>query len=80
VHRIAVPASGLPEAEATATKAVSSAVEEGNVQALNYFIAQKYVEAVTAIGRSSNAKVVLVPLEATALVGTVAGIIRPPPI
>ena len=49
-------------------------MEEGSVQALNYFIAQKYVEAVTAIGRSSNAKVVLMPLEATALVGTVAGI------
>jgi regulator of protease activity HflC (stomatin/prohibitin superfamily) len=64
----------LAEAEATATKAVSSAVEEGNVQALNYFIAQKYVQAVKAIGRSSNAKVVLMPLEATALVGTVAGI------
>jgi regulator of protease activity HflC (stomatin/prohibitin superfamily) len=64
----------LAEAEATATRAVSKAVEEGNVQALNYFIAQKYVEAVTAIGRSSNAKVVLMPLEATALVGTVAGI------
>ena len=64
----------LAEAEGTATKAVSSAVEDGNVQALNYFIAQKYVEAVSTIGRSTNAKLVLMPLEATALVGTIAGI------
>jgi regulator of protease activity HflC (stomatin/prohibitin superfamily) len=64
----------LAEAEATATKAVSSAVADGNVQALNYFIAQKYVEAVGTIGRSTNTKLVLMPLEATALVGTIAGI------
>jgi regulator of protease activity HflC (stomatin/prohibitin superfamily) len=64
----------LAEAEAKATAAVSKAVSEGNVQALNYFIAQKYVEAVTQIGQSPNARLVLMPLETSGLVGTIAGI------
>ena len=64
----------LAEAEAAATKAVSQAVEGGNIQALNYFIAQKYVEAMSQIGQSSNSKLVLMPLETSSLVGTIAGI------
>lgn len=64
----------LAEAEAKATAAVSKAVSEGNVQALNYFIAQKYVEAMTQIGQSPNARLVLMPMEAGGLVGTIAGI------
>jgi regulator of protease activity HflC (stomatin/prohibitin superfamily) len=64
----------LAEAEAKATAAVSKAVSEGNVQALNYFIAQKYVEAMTQIGQSPNARLVLMPMEAAGLVGTIAGI------
>ena len=64
----------LAEAEAKATAAVSKAVSEGNVQALNYFIAQKYVEAVNQIGQSPNARLVLMPLETSGLVGTIAGI------
>ncbi len=64
----------LAEAEAKATAAVSKAVSEGNVQALNYFIAQKYVEAVTQIGQSPNARLVLMPMETSGLVGTIAGI------
>ena len=64
----------LAEAEAKATAAVSKAVSEGNVQALNYFIAQKYVEAVTQIGSSPNARLVLMPMETSGLVGTIAGI------
>jgi regulator of protease activity HflC (stomatin/prohibitin superfamily) len=64
----------LAEAEAKATAAVSKAVSEGNVQALNYFIAQKYVEALTQIGQSSNARLVLMPMETGGLVGTIAGI------
>ena len=64
----------LAEAEARATAAVSKAVSEGNVQALNYFIAQKYVEAMTQIGQSPNARLVLMPMEAGGLVGTIAGI------
>jgi regulator of protease activity HflC (stomatin/prohibitin superfamily) len=64
----------LAEAEAIATAAVSKAVTEGNVQALNYFIAQKYVEAMTQIGQSPNARLVLMPMEVGGLVGTIAGI------
>jgi len=64
----------LAEAEAMATTAVSKAVSEGNVQALNYFIAQKYVEAMTQIGSSPNARLVLMPMETSGLVGTIAGI------
>lgn len=64
----------LAEAEANATTAVSAAVRDGNVQALNYFIAQKYVEAMSLIGKSENAKLVLMPLETTSLIGTIAGI------
>ncbi len=64
----------LATAEAQATREVSEAVQNGNVQALNYFIAQKYVEAVTVIGKSPNSKLVLMPLEVSSLVGTIAGI------
>jgi regulator of protease activity HflC (stomatin/prohibitin superfamily) len=64
----------LADAEAQATTAVSKAVAEGNVQALNYFIAQKYVEAMTVIGGSPNARLVLMPMEVGGLVGTIAGI------
>ena len=64
----------LAEAEAMATASVSKAVSEGNVQALNYFIAQKYVEAMTQIGSSPNARLVLMPMETGGLVGTIAGI------
>jgi regulator of protease activity HflC (stomatin/prohibitin superfamily) len=64
----------LAQAEAIATTAVSKAVSEGNVQALNYFIAQKYVEAMTQIGQSPNARLVLMPMETSGLVATIAGI------
>src|SRR5437773_4413609 len=64
----------LAEAEARATAAVSKAVSEGNVQALNYFIAQRYVDAITQIGQSPNARLVLMPMETSGLVGTIAGI------
>jgi regulator of protease activity HflC (stomatin/prohibitin superfamily) len=64
----------LAQAEAMATKVVSMAVENGTPQALNYFVAQKYVEALALIGKSANSKLVLMPMEASALVGTLAGI------
>jgi regulator of protease activity HflC (stomatin/prohibitin superfamily) len=64
----------LAEAEAKATTSVSKAVEDGNVQALNYFIAQKYVEALSQIGQSPSARLVLMPLETSGLVGAIAGI------
>jgi regulator of protease activity HflC (stomatin/prohibitin superfamily) len=62
------------QAEATATKAVSDAIEGGSVQAINYFIAQKYVEAIGLFATSPNAKTILFPVEATQLMGTLGGI------
>lgn len=62
------------EAEAIATQVVSKAISEGNQQAINYFIAQKYTDAIQAIGQAENSKVVLMPLEAGNLIGSVAGI------
>lgn len=62
------------EAEAKATELVSQAVEAGSGQALNYFIAQKYVEAVGKFATSPNAKTILFPVEATQLIGTLGGI------
>jgi regulator of protease activity HflC (stomatin/prohibitin superfamily) len=62
------------QAEAAATKAVSDAIESGSGQAINYFIAQKYVEAIAEFARSPNAKTILFPVEATQLIGTLGGI------
>ena len=64
----------LAEAEARATQMVSNAIAEGDVQAVNYFVAQKYTEALQTIGSSQNQKVLFLPLEATSLMGSVAGI------
>ena len=61
-------------AEASATTAVSDAIERGGVQAINYFIAQKYVEAIGKFATSPNAKTILFPVEATQLIGTLGGI------
>jgi len=62
------------EAEAKATTLVSDAIAGGNAQAINYFIAQKYVEAVSQFATSPNAKTILFPVEATQLIGTLGGI------
>src|SRR5262249_9176433 len=62
------------QAEAAATKAVSDAIEAGSAQAINYFVAQKYVAAITEFARSPNAKTILFPVEATQLIGTLGGI------
>jgi regulator of protease activity HflC (stomatin/prohibitin superfamily) len=62
------------QAEAAATKAVSDAIEGGSTQAINYFIAQKYVEAIGEFARSPNAKTILFPVEATQLIGSLGGI------
>lgn len=62
------------EAEAKATQMVSDAISNGDTKAINYFIAQKYTEALKEIGGSDNSKVVLMPLEAGNLIGSVAGI------
>jgi regulator of protease activity HflC (stomatin/prohibitin superfamily) len=64
----------LAEAEAKATEMVSKAISDGNPQAINYFIAQKYTDALVSIGSAENSKVVMMPLEASSLIGSVAGI------
>ena len=61
------------QAEANATSMVSDAIGKGNIQALNYFIAQKYVTAFGAVAASINTKVIMMPIEATQLVGSVGG-------
>jgi len=64
----------LAEAEATATQLVSRAIDEGNSQAINYFIATKYTEALGQLAASSNNKVMMIPLEASSLIGSISGI------
>ncbi|HZF99250.1 MAG TPA: SPFH domain-containing protein, partial [Pseudoxanthomonas sp.] len=61
-------------AEAQATRVVSEAIASGNAQAINYFIAQDYVKAVSKFATSPNAKTILFPVEATQLIGTLGGI------
>jgi regulator of protease activity HflC (stomatin/prohibitin superfamily) len=73
-YREAEARERLAEAEAKATQMVSQAVEAGNVQALNYFIAQKYTEALASIGTAGNSKIVLMPLEASSIIGSLGGI------
>ena len=62
------------QAEAQATRDVSVAIREGDVQAIQYFLGVKYVEALQEIGKSDNSKLVLMPLEAAGVTGAVAGI------
>jgi regulator of protease activity HflC (stomatin/prohibitin superfamily) len=64
----------LAEAEARATHVVSKAIAQGDVQALNYFIAQKYVEALKDIASADNEKLVLMPLESASVIGALGGI------
>ena len=74
VFREAEARERAAEAEAAATKVVSDAIEKGSGQAINYFVAQKYVEALGKFATSPNAKTILFPLEATQLMGTLGGI------
>ena len=62
------------KAEAAATDMVSEAIGRGDVQAINYFIAQKYVGALTALAKAPNQKVILMPLETSAVIASIAGI------
>ena len=64
----------LAQAEAAATDMVSKAIAGGNVQAINYFIAQKYIEALKELASAPNQKVILMPLEASNVIGALAGI------
>ena len=62
------------EAEAKATHMVSQAIAQGDIQAVNYFVAQKYVEALQSIGAAENQKVIFMPMEATNVMGSIGGI------
>lgn len=64
----------LAQAEATATQTLSQAIESGNAQAINYFIAQKYVEAMGKFADSDNQKLMVLPVEVTNLMGTLGGV------
>ncbi|GAB3728971.1 SPFH domain-containing protein [Luteimonas pelagia] len=64
----------LAEAEAKATRMVSEAIAQGDVQAINYFVAQKYVEALKEFAASPNQKLLMLPMEATGVLGSLAGI------
>ncbi|HML43689.1 MULTISPECIES: SPFH domain-containing protein [Hyphomicrobium] len=62
------------EAEAKATELVSSAIASGNVQAINYFVANNYVKALESLAKAPNQKVILMPLEASSVIGSLAGL------
>jgi regulator of protease activity HflC (stomatin/prohibitin superfamily) len=64
----------LAEAEARATVMLSDAVSRGDVQAINYFVANNYLKALEAIASAPNQKVLMLPLEATSVIGSLAGI------
>jgi len=64
----------LAEAEAKATSMVSAAIAAGDVQAVNYFVAQKYIEAMKEFAHSPNQKLLMLPMEATGVLGALAGI------
>jgi regulator of protease activity HflC (stomatin/prohibitin superfamily) len=61
-------------AEAKATQLVSDAISAGNVQAINYFVANNYVKALESLAKAPNQKVIMMPLEASAVIGSIAGL------
>ncbi len=62
------------EAEARATHMVSQAIEKGDMNAINYFVATKYVDALQAISSAPNAKLIFMPLEASGVIGAIGGV------
>lgn len=64
----------LAEAEAKATHMLSKAIQAGDARAINYFVAQKYVDALGKLAESDNNKVMMIPLEASSVIGSLAGI------
>ncbi len=64
----------LAEAEAKATEMVSRSIQQGDARAINYFVAQKYVDALGRLAESDNNKVMMIPLEASSVIGSIAGI------
>lgn len=64
----------LAEAEAKATHMVSVAIEKGSIDAINYFVAQRYVDSLEKMGTSGNSKMIFMPLEASGVIGAIGGI------
>lgn len=64
----------MAQAEATATTMVSEAIAKGDIQAINYFVAQKYIESLKDIASADNSKLILMPLEASNVIGALGGI------
>ncbi len=64
----------LAQAEAKATDMVSQAIAQGDLNAINYFVAQRYTEALQKIASAENGKVIMIPLEASSLIGSLGGI------
>ncbi len=64
----------LAEAEARATLVVSQAIDKGDINAINYFVATKYVDALKEIGMADNQKLVFMPLEASGVISAIGGI------
>ena len=62
------------QAEAEATRMVSDAISKGSVQAINYFVANNYVKALEAIAKSPNQKIIMMPLEASSIIGSLGGL------
>lgn len=73
-YREAEARERLAEAEARATEVVSAAIAKGDMQAINYFIAQKYVEAFGQLASSPNQKMILMPMEVSGVIGSIAGV------
>jgi len=62
------------EAEAKATQVVSEAIASGNVQAINYFVANNYIKALESIAKSPNQKLLMMPVDAAGVIGAIGGI------
>jgi regulator of protease activity HflC (stomatin/prohibitin superfamily) len=73
-YRDAEARERLAQAEAAAAAMLSKALAEGSAQAVNYFVAQRYLDALTAFARSPNQKTLILPIEATGILGSLAGI------
>jgi regulator of protease activity HflC (stomatin/prohibitin superfamily) len=73
-YRDAEARERVAEADALATRVVSEAIASGNIHAINYFVALKYVEALKALAAAPNQKVLMLPVEASGVIGSIGGI------
>lgn len=74
VYRESEARERAAEAEANATIMVSKAIAEGSTQAINYFVAQKYIGALESMASANNHKIIMMPMEASSVIGSLAGI------